>query len=65
MSEWLSHVWTAGRDYHFVSSREEMEKAIGEHEFIEAGQYNGHLYGTSLLSVRSAIASVSTIPICY
>ncbi|XP_072475052.1 disks large homolog 1 isoform X11 [Notamacropus eugenii] len=41
-----------GRDYHFVTSREQMEKDIQEHKFIEAGQYNGHLYGTSVQSVR-------------
>nr|XP_023479310.1 disks large homolog 1 isoform X2 [Equus caballus] len=41
-----------GRDYHFVTSREQMEKDIQEHKFIEAGQYNNHLYGTSVQSVR-------------
>nr|5YPR_A Chain A, Disks large homolog 4 [Rattus norvegicus] len=41
-----------GRDYHFVSSREKMEKDIQAHKFIEAGQYNSHLYGTSVQSVR-------------
>ncbi|XP_047225230.1 discs large homolog 1-like protein isoform X8 [Girardinichthys multiradiatus] len=41
-----------GRDYHFVLSREQMEKDIQEHKFIEAGQYNNHLYGTSVQSVR-------------
>ncbi|XP_055084622.1 discs large homolog 1-like protein isoform X8 [Periophthalmus magnuspinnatus] len=41
-----------GRDYHFVVSREQMEKDIQEHRFIEAGQYNNHLYGTSVQSVR-------------
>uniref|UniRef100_A0A8C1X279 Disks large homolog 1 n=1 Tax=Cyprinus carpio TaxID=7962 RepID=A0A8C1X279_CYPCA len=41
-----------GRDYHFVVSREQMEKDIQEHKFIEAGQYNSHLYGTSVQSVR-------------
>uniref|UniRef100_A0A8D3BT64 Discs, large homolog 4a (Drosophila) n=1 Tax=Scophthalmus maximus TaxID=52904 RepID=A0A8D3BT64_SCOMX len=41
-----------GRDYHFVSSREQMEKDIQSHRFIEAGQYNSHLYGTSVQSVR-------------
>ncbi|XP_051005692.1 disks large homolog 1 isoform X2 [Acomys russatus] len=42
-----------GRDYHFVTSREQMEKDIQEHKFIEAGQYNSHLYGTSVQSVRA------------
>ncbi|XP_072219461.1 disks large homolog 1 isoform X4 [Leuresthes tenuis] len=41
-----------GRDYHFMVSREQMEKDIQEHKFIEAGQYNSHLYGTSVQSVR-------------
>jgi len=40
------------RDYHFVTSREQMEKDIQNHLFIEAGQYNDHLYGTSVQSVR-------------
>ncbi|XP_033884986.1 disks large homolog 1 isoform X20 [Acipenser ruthenus] len=40
------------RDYHFVTSREQMEKDIQDHKFIEAGQYNNHLYGTSVQSVR-------------
>lgn len=42
-----------GRDYHFVASREQMEKDIQNHLFIEAGQYNDNLYGTSVASVRS------------
>ncbi|XP_078142748.1 disks large homolog 2 isoform X7 [Centroberyx gerrardi] len=41
-----------GRDYHFVMSREQMEKDIQEHKFIEAGQYNDNLYGTSVQSVK-------------
>ncbi|XP_018119124.1 disks large homolog 1 isoform X5 [Xenopus laevis] len=41
-----------GRDYHFVTSREQMEKDIQDHKFIEAGQYNAHLYGTSVQSVK-------------
>ncbi|CAL8368197.1 unnamed protein product [Boreogadus saida] len=41
-----------GRDYHFMVSREQMEKDIQDHKFIEAGQYNNHLYGTSVQSVR-------------
>ncbi|XP_068599427.1 discs large homolog 1-like protein [Brachionichthys hirsutus] len=41
-----------GRDYHFMSSRELMEREIQEHKFIEAGQYNSHLYGTSIQSVK-------------
>lgn len=41
-----------GRDYHFVSSREKMERDIQDHFFIEAGQYNENLYGTSVQSVK-------------
>ncbi|KAG7267590.1 hypothetical protein CRUP_011421 [Coryphaenoides rupestris] len=41
-----------GRDYHFVMSREQMESDIQEHKFIEAGQYNDNLYGTSVQSVK-------------
>ncbi|XP_072349330.1 disks large homolog 4 isoform X1 [Scyliorhinus torazame] len=41
-----------GRDYHFVASRDQMETDIQSHRFIEAGQYNSHLYGTSVQSVR-------------
>uniref|UniRef100_A0A5F8G442 Discs large MAGUK scaffold protein 1 n=1 Tax=Monodelphis domestica TaxID=13616 RepID=A0A5F8G442_MONDO len=47
-----------GRDYHFVTSREQMEKDIQDHKFIEAGQYNGHLYGTSVQSVREVAEKV-------
>lgn len=49
-----------GRDYHFVSSREQMEKDIQNHRFIEAGQYNSHLYGTSVQSVREVAEQVWT-----
>jgi disks large protein 1 len=48
-----------GRDYHFVSSREQMEKDIQNHLFIEAGQYNDNLYGTSVASVREVADKVS------
>merc|ERR1712083_1021668 len=41
-----------GRDYHFVESREAMEADIQSHKFIEAGQYSGNLYGTSVASVK-------------
>lgn len=46
------------RDYHFVMSREQMEKDIQEHKFIEAGQYNDNLYGTSVQSVKSVAERV-------
>lgn len=41
-----------GREYHFVTSVDQMEEDIKRHLFIEAGQYNEHLYGTSVESVR-------------
>ncbi|XP_016423306.1 disks large homolog 3-like isoform X2 [Sinocyclocheilus rhinocerous] len=43
----------SGQDYHFVASREQMEKDIQDNKFIEAGQFNENLYGTSILSVRA------------
>lgn len=49
---------TDGRDYHFVASREQMEKDIQNHLFIEAGQYNDNLYGTSVHSVREVAEKV-------
>lgn len=48
------------RDYHFVASREQMELDIQNHKFIEAGQYNDNLYGTSVASVREVAEKVST-----
>lgn len=50
-----------GRDYHFVVSREQMEKDIQDHRFIEAGQYNNHLYGTSVQSVKEVAEKVWSI----
>lgn len=49
-----------GQDYHFVGSREQMEKDIQDNKFIEAGQFNENLYGTSVLSVRTVAERVST-----
>lgn len=36
-----------------------MEQEIQEHKFIEAGQYNNHLYGTSIQSVKEVADKVS------
>ena len=44
------------RDYHFVASVEQMERDIANHLFIEAGQYNENLYGTSVQSVQDVAA---------
>ncbi|XP_050549103.1 disks large homolog 1-like isoform X2 [Daktulosphaira vitifoliae] len=41
-----------GVHYHFIKSREQMERDIKNHLFIEAGQFNDNLYGTSLASVQ-------------
>lgn len=48
-----------GQDYHFVVSREQMEKDIQDNKFIEAGQFNDNLYGTSIQSVRAVAERVS------
>lgn len=47
-----------GQHYYFVASREEMERDIHNHLFIEAGQYNENLYGTSVASVREVAEQV-------
>ena len=47
-----------GRDYYFVASREQMERDIENHLFIEAGQYKDNLYGTSVQSVRDVASRV-------
>eukprot|EP00731_Ephydatia_muelleri_P031001 Em0022g515a len=43
-----------GRDYHFVP-REQMEKDIQNHVFIEVSRHDSHLYGTSIAAVRAVI----------
>lgn len=48
-----------GRDYHFVASREQMEKDIQNNLFIEAGQYNDNIYGTAIASVREVAEKVN------
>ena len=53
-----------GQDYHFVASREQMEKDIQDNKFIEAGQFNENLYGTSILSVRAVAERVGLFPAC-
>ena len=59
-----------GEDYYFVSMAS-MTQGIEAGEYIEAGQYRSHLYGTSVHAVREVIAdhltcvldvSVSAIP---
>ncbi|CAF1133946.1 unnamed protein product [Adineta ricciae] len=46
-----------GREYYFVSSREQMERDIQNYLFIEAGEYGGNLYGTSVQAVREVANS--------
>lgn len=41
-----------------MESREKMEQDIANHLFIEAGQYNENLYGTSVQSVREVAEKV-------
>lgn len=54
-----------GRDYHFVTSVEQMERDIQAHLFIEAGRYKDNLYGTSIQAVREVAQQVrSYIYIC-
>ena len=48
-----------GRDYHFVSSVEQMERDIQAHLFIEAGRYKENLYGTSIKAVQEVANQVS------
>lgn len=43
-----------GMGYWFVS-REEMEHDIRNHQFLEFGEHNAHLYGTKLDTIRSVI----------
>lgn len=43
-----------GHLYYYVG-RDEMDDDIAGHKFIEHGEYEGHLYGTKIDSVRSII----------
>jgi len=52
-----------GQDYHFVPTREQMERDIENHLFVEAGQFNNNLYGTSIQSVKEVALQVSVIEI--
>ncbi|KAK0403278.1 hypothetical protein QR680_016831 [Steinernema hermaphroditum] len=45
-----------GRDYHFVS-RVQMENDVKDNLFIEAGQFQDNLYGTSIAAVREVANS--------
>lgn len=43
-----------GKDYHFVT-RDDMEKAIADGEFIEHTEFSGNMYGTSKQAVRDVM----------
>ncbi|RWS03997.1 MAGUK p55 subfamily member 6-like protein [Dinothrombium tinctorium] len=45
-----------GKVYHFVK-REIMEADIADNKYLEYGEYQGHLYGTKLDSIRAVIRS--------
>ncbi len=49
------------RDYHFVSSVENMERDIQAHLFIEAGRYKDNLYGTSIKAVQEVANQVRLV----
>lgn len=44
-----------GVDYHF-KTRQQFERMIADHEFVEYAEYNGHYYGTPISSIRSRLA---------
>lgn len=43
-----------GKNYWFID-REDMEREVNEHKFLEHGEHNGNLYGTHLDSIRDVI----------
>ncbi|KAF6215628.1 hypothetical protein GE061_010384 [Apolygus lucorum] len=43
-----------GKSYWFVT-REQFENEIADHQLLEYGEHNGHLYGTNLESIRDVI----------
>lgn len=43
-----------GKSYWFVT-REHFENEVADHQMLEYGEHNGHLYGTSLESIRDVI----------
>ncbi|XP_003741984.1 MAGUK p55 subfamily member 7 [Galendromus occidentalis] len=45
-----------GRDYHFIS-RQRMEWEIRKGRFIEHGEFEGNIYGTSIESVKALMSS--------
>lgn len=49
----------SGEDYHFVTQKQ-MDEQILAGLFIEAGKYNGHLYGTSIAAIKTWAEKVRT-----
>ena len=45
-----------GKDYYFVG-RNVFEADIADHKFVEYGEYEKNLYGTSLEAIRSVVNS--------
>jgi guanylate kinase len=45
-----------GKDYYFVT-RDEMQKAIKNNEFVEHAEFSGNLYGTSKKSIQEISSS--------
>ncbi len=43
-----------GVNYHYVS-REDMQKAIDNDEFIETAEFSGNMYGTSKAAVKTVM----------
>ncbi|XP_056286808.1 MAGUK p55 subfamily member 4 isoform X2 [Pseudoliparis swirei] len=46
----------SGREYHFTS-REMFDNMVYNNRFLDYGEYNGNLYGTSMESVREVLTS--------
>lgn len=53
-----------GQTYWFTD-RETMEEEIKQHRFLEYGEYNEHLYGTHLDSIRDVIRQVGRLEILF
>jgi len=45
-----------GREYHFIS-KHEFEADIAEGQFVEYGEYEKHLFGTSMNAIRQVVNS--------
>jgi hypothetical protein len=48
-----------GKEYHFVT-REAMQKAVSEGQFLEHAEVHGNLYGTSIAAVRAVSSEGKT-----